>query len=107
MQNRIRLFVDNEIKQYSFSNRKEVVDEITSNLTERYLELIASGLSEEEAYKETISLTGSFAISILNDITNNPLRWYKKNLLILSVVVLTGTIFMFFFRRRFNNKYNK
>jgi hypothetical protein len=97
MQNRIRLFVDNEIKQYSFSNRKEVVDEITSNLTERYLELIASGLSEEEAYKETISLTGSFAISMLNDITNNPLRWYKKNLLILSVVVLTGTIFMFFF----------
>jgi hypothetical protein len=54
-------------------------------------------LSEEEAYKETISLTGSFAISMLNDITNNPLRWYKKNLLILSVVVLTGTIFMFFF----------
>lgn len=97
MQNRIRSFVDNEIKQNSLSNRKEVVDEITSNLTERYLELIASGLSEEEAYKETISLTGSFAISVLNDITNNPLRWYKKNLLIMSVVVLTGTIFMFFF----------
>ncbi len=97
MQNRIRLYVNNEIKQYSFKNRKEVVDEITSNLTERYYELISSGLSEEDAYKKTILQTGSFAISMLNDISSNPTRWYKKNLMILFVMILTGTVFMFFF----------
>jgi hypothetical protein len=97
MQNRIRLHVHNEIKQYSFKNRNEVVDEITSNLTERYLELISSGMSEQEAYEKTILQTGSFAISMLHDISSNPTRWYIKNLMILFVMILTGTVFMFFF----------
>jgi hypothetical protein len=97
MQNRIRMYVENEVKQYKFKNRGEVIDEISSNLAERYNELISSGMNTEDAYKETIALTGSFALLMVNDLSINPLYWYIKTLMILLLTVLTGVVSMFFF----------
>lgn len=78
MQNRIRMYVENEVKKYKFKSRSDVIDEISSNLIERYNELVSSGMNNEDAYNETVALTGSFASLMMNDLSFNPINWYKK-----------------------------
>ncbi len=97
MQNRIRMYVENEVKKYKFKSRSDVIDEISSNLIERYNELVSSGMNNEDAYNETVALTGSFASLMMNDLSINPINWYKKRLMILLLTALTGIVFMFFF----------
>lgn len=97
MQNRIRMYVENEVKKYKLKSRSDAIDEISSNLVERYNELVSSGMNNKDAYNETVALTGSFASLMMNDLSINPINWYKKRLMILLLTVLTGIVFMFFF----------
>ncbi|MDY0277433.1 MAG: hypothetical protein RBQ97_05065 [Acholeplasma sp.] len=99
MKNKIRKYVEYIFRKKDIENKEEVIEEITANIFDRYLDLFEKYQDEEKAYVEAIKHVGDF--SEFENETDDYKHQYKPDWTNLGMVIalvlgVSAVISMFF-----------